>query len=239
MQQTNVKFYSNLTTLNPYFAAFRLHWRGAIAAKHRVWSWLKMTEETENGILNDGLCQNKIKPNRTIDISIKSEIYFCEFDMRQTKFSIDFCSYCAQLTPNFINNSVCYVTYHGHYDNITCASVHGKLHACIFILWTWWRHQMETFPLYWPFVWGNSPVTGEFPIQKPVTRSFDGFFDLRLNNRLSKQWRGWWFGTPSHPLWRHSNERQWIMPQQKCIPCGNNFDHYFILKTDLYSERYS
>ena len=27
---------------------------------------------------------------------------------------------------------------------------------------------------------GNSPVTGEFPAQMPVTRSFDVFFDLRL-----------------------------------------------------------
>ena len=33
---------------------------------------------------------------------------------------------------------------------------------------------------------GNSPVTGEFPPQRPVTRSFDVFFDLRLNKRLSK-----------------------------------------------------
>ena len=35
---------------------------------------------------------------------------------------------------------------------------------------------------------GNSPVPGEFPIRRPVTRSFDIFFDLRLNKRLSKQW---------------------------------------------------
>ena len=34
-------------------------------------------------------------------------------------------------------------------------------------------------------------VTGEFPAQKPVTRSFDVFFDLRLNKRLSKQSLGW------------------------------------------------
>ena len=33
----------------------------------------------------------------------------------------------------------------------------------------------------------NSPVTGEFPSQRPVTWSFDVFFDLRLNKRLSKQ----------------------------------------------------
>ena len=34
---------------------------------------------------------------------------------------------------------------------------------------------------------GNSPVTGQFPAQKPVTRSFDVFFDLRIYERLSKQ----------------------------------------------------
>ena len=34
---------------------------------------------------------------------------------------------------------------------------------------------------------GNSPVTGEFPAQRPVTRSFGVFFDLRVNKRLSKQ----------------------------------------------------
>ena len=37
---------------------------------------------------------------------------------------------------------------------------------------------------------GNSPVSGEFPAQRPVTRSFDVFFDLRPNKQLSKQWWG-------------------------------------------------
>ena len=55
---------------------------------------------------------------------------------------------------------------------------------------------------------GNSPVTGEFPSQRPVTRSFDVFFDLRLNKRLSKQSWGWWFETPSRPLWRQCNVTQ-------------------------------
>ena len=32
---------------------------------------------------------------------------------------------------------------------------------------------------------GNSPVPGEFPAQRPVTRSFDIFFDLHPNKRLS------------------------------------------------------
>ena len=45
----------------------------------------------------------------------------------------------------------------------------------------------------------------EFPTQRPVTRSFDVFFDLRLNKRLSKQPWGWWFEMPSWSLWRHCN----------------------------------
>ena len=35
---------------------------------------------------------------------------------------------------------------------------------------------------------GSSPTTGGLPSQMPVTRSFDVFFDLRLNTRLSKTW---------------------------------------------------
>ena len=47
---------------------------------------------------------------------------------------------------------------------------------------------METFSALLAFCAGNSPVHGEFPIQRPVTRSFDVFFDLRwirswVNNR--------------------------------------------------------
>ena len=61
---------------------------------------------------------------------------------------------------------------------------------------SWWRHQMETFFALLAFCAGNSPVTGEFPIQSPVTRSFGGFFDLRLNKRFSKQSWDWWFETP-------------------------------------------
>ena len=62
----------------------------------------------------------------------------------------------------------------------------------------WWRHQMETiFPRNWPFVRGIH--------RGPVTRSFDVYFDLRPNTRLSKQSWGWWFETPSRPLWRHRN----------------------------------
>ena len=52
---------------------------------------------------------------------------------------------------------------------------------------TWWRHQMETFPALLALCAGNSPASGEFPSQRPVTESFDVFFDLRVKKRLSKQ----------------------------------------------------
>ena len=50
-------------------------------------------------------------------------------------------------------------------------------------------------------------VNGEFPAHRPVTRSVDVFYDLRLNKRLSKQPWGWWFEKPSLSLWRHCNGR--------------------------------
>ena len=54
---------------------------------------------------------------------------------------------------------------------------------------------METFFALLTICAGNSPVPGEFPAQRPVTRSFDAFFDLHLHKRLSKQS---WFQTYIH-----------------------------------------
>ena len=51
-----------------------------------------------------------------------------------------------------------------------------------------------------------SSVTGEFPSQRPVTWSFDVFFDLHPNKRLSTQTRRRWFETPSRLLWRNCND---------------------------------
>ena len=39
---------------------------------------------------------------------------------------------------------------------------------------------METFSVLLGICAGKSPVTCEFPAQRPVTRSFDVFFDPRL-----------------------------------------------------------
>ena len=46
---------------------------------------------------------------------------------------------------------------------------------------------METFSALLAICAGNSPVPGKFPAQRPVTRSFDVFFDLRQDKRLRKQ----------------------------------------------------
>ena len=64
---------------------------------------------------------------------------------------------------------------------------------------------METFSALLAICAGNSPVPGEFRAQRPVTRSFDVFFDLRRIKGLNKQSWGWWSETLSRPLWRHSN----------------------------------
>ena len=72
---------------------------------------------------------------------------------------------------------------------------------------------METFPPYWPFMLGihRSPVNSP---QRPMTPSFDDFFDLCLNKRLSKQSWGWWFERPLRSLWRHCNGLIWYEPKQ-------------------------
>ena len=90
------------------------------------------------------------------------------------------------------------------WTHIWCGVVIKIQREC-YVFIPWWRHQMKTFSALLALCAGNSPVTGEFPAQRPVTRSFDVFFDLRLNKRLSKQSWGWWYETPLRPLWRHSN----------------------------------
>ena len=90
---------------------------------------------------------------------------------------------------------------------------------------------MEAFSALLALCAGNSPITVEFPSQRPVTRTFEVSFDLRQNEPLSKQSWGWWFETLSRPLWRHSNEYDET----------NNFDvlmfleqtRRFILRKDL------
>ena len=105
---------------------------------------------------------------------------------------------------------------------------------------------METFSALLAICAGNSAVPGEFPAQRPVTRSFDVCFDLRLNKRLSKQSWGWWFETLVRPLWRHSNVkagpvlthrprtkwppfRRWYFQKHFCEWNGWHFDCIYLL----------
>ena len=84
---------------------------------------------------------------------------------------------------------------------------HGHGHCCqgLFKLAasSWWRHQIFRV---------TGPLCGQFPTKRPVTRSFDVFFDLRLIKRLSKP-RDWWFDMLSRPLWRHCHG-YWITFQE-------------------------
>ena len=86
---------------------------------------------------------------------------------------------------------------------------------------TWWRHQTETFSALLAICAGNSPVPDEFPAQRPVTWSFDVFFDLHLNKWLSKQSCGWWFEMPWGPLWLMlmSKAHLWCFFETQWRPC--------------------
>ena len=88
-------------------------------------------------------------------------------------------------------------------------TMNSLIHICIHLIVCeippWWHQQMETFYALVALSAGNSPVIGEFPSQRPLTRSFDVFFELHLNIWLSKQLRRRWFETPLPSLWRHCN----------------------------------
>ena len=75
-------------------------------------------------------------------------------------------------------------------SNSFYADILGKI-VKLHLYLSWWRHQMETFSELLAICAGNSPITGEFPAQRSVMQSFDVFFDLHLNKRLSKQSWGW------------------------------------------------
>ena len=89
---------------------------------------------------------------------------------------------------------------------------------------SWWRHQMETFSALLAICAGKSPVTRK----KGSDAEHWRFLDLRLNICLSKQWRGWWFETPSHPLWRPCNvcsylHMHWIICEILCARKQPNY----------------
>ena len=109
----------------------------------------------------------------------------------------------GELGPHSVRQWVAACMLVSHYLKLVDWPLGAKFNE-IWMKITWWCHQIETFLRNWPCA-GNSTVTSEFPTQRTVTGSFYVFFDLHLNKRLSKQSWGWWFESPSHPLWRHCN----------------------------------
>ena len=97
------------------------------------------------------------------------------------------------------------------YISVACLTHHENKINPVDYAHTLWRHQMETFSALLAICAGNSPVPGEFPTKRPVTRRFGVFHDLRPNKRLSKQSWGWWSETPSRSLWRHRNGSRFIV----------------------------
>ena len=85
---------------------------------------------------------------------------------------------------------------------------------------------METFSALLALCAGNSPVTSEFPSQRPVTWNFDVFFHLCLNKRLSKQWWGWWFEMPLRSLWRRCNDHKLLATEARVPYCHQSIAPY-------------
>ena len=103
------------------------------------------------------------------------------------------CSSIPRIYGQTIDFPLCYIfslltSISGDEDLIECGiGLLERQHSASENWMSWWRHQMETFSALLAICTGNSPVPGEFPAQRPVTRSFDVFFDLRLHKRLSKR----------------------------------------------------
>ena len=128
--------------------------------------------------------------------------------------------------PNFTGCTVIFV------DTMTSHERHGVsnqqqidcLHTSLFGLATETSKHCISGPLWREAVTGifhsqmaSNAVTGEFPAQRPVTRSFDVLFDLRLDRRLSKRSRRW-SGCPAvreksgkFQTWQKSGKSQGIL----------------------------
>ena len=82
-------------------------------------------------------------------------------------------------------------------------------------------------------------LCGEFtgPWWIPRTKASDEelwcFLWSASHKRLSKQSPGWWFETPSRPLWRHCNELAYLLKrefQKSLIPCRASMLHHHYME---------
>ena len=118
-----------------------------------------------------------------------------------------------------------------HCTHINCA--HGLiLIACLVLSRSTWSNDLcSSWSLHMMTSSNGNifrvtgPLCGDFtgdrwiPLTRPVTRSFDIFFDLHLKKLLSKQSWGWWLETPSRLLWRHCSDLDWGYYGITAVPC--------------------
>ena len=155
--------------------------------------WLAMTTQCWKMLENTNrcLCFLKTKQRENVWDCVRSEKQSggtCRFDFVNS----------ADISPIFHTSMI---SRHGS----SAFNINGPLCWEPTVRRSWWCNQMGTFSALLAICAGNSPVPSEFPAQRPVTRSFDVFFDLRLNKQFSKHSWGWWFETLSRPSWRHRN----------------------------------
>ena len=101
--------------------------------------------------------------------------------------ALEVLQFCAK--PSILSN---YIMMSWHRNAFSIAGPHDDVIK--------WKH----FPRYWTFGRGIHWSPRDSP-HKSQWRELYVFFDLRPNKRLSKQFWGWWFETPSRPLWCHCN----------------------------------
>ena len=196
-KDSNSQSYVRMTCLR-HSPQFLLSWRSNLSREHFFHGTSTKIPHAPASIW-ELCCHKQVSLAGRSSCITQNTVYIVEQRVGSIRQIIDMMAYDANHSESTSQERVTFVS--SWRQGVICAK---NWHSM-----TWWRHQMETFSALLAICAGNSPVPGEFPTQRPVTRSFDVFFDLRLNKRLRKQPRGWWFETPPCPLWRHRNGRYW------------------------------
>ena len=123
---------------------------------------------------------------------------------------------------------------HSMYHNCNCPGISSSIAV------PWWRHKMEHFPRYWPFVRGIHRH-GWLLLTKASDAELWCFpFDLLLNKQLSKQSKRRLFKTPLRSLWRHCNVIICLIfhfsnrtRSQRPIACGQSWSHQGYARTGV------
>ena len=96
----------------------------------------------------------------------------------------------------------------------------------------WWGPEVPRWE-WLPTIWLVQYIS-RIQIKMSLLPVFDVFFDLRLDKRLRKQWWGWWFETPSRPLYCHYNAYRNISQGLKAASYVFRIGNVQLLKIDWY-----